>query len=308
MVDPGLAVAFARHDGDRIAAGDVVATRRRLDALDRRRRAHGAQLPRPPLGHRHGDARARRRRARGRPRRRRPRHAQDDARGCAPSRRPPCAPAAGRTTARRCPRRCCSRTTTSASLAITEAVARARAGVAGRARRRWSATREAQVDEAVARAPTPCCSTTWTPSAPPTCVAAVRRTRRDVFVEASGRITARDRAALRGGGRRRGQQRRADAQRDAPSTSDSTSSRDDVLMLLAIDVGNTETVVGLYELDGGARPRRPTAGLGAATARLDARAGLPLAALDGRGAHARRARRRAHPAARPRGARHRRPR
>ena len=57
-------------------------------------------------------------------------------------------------------------------------------------------------------------------------------------------------------------------------------------MLLAIDVGNTETVIGLF---GPAEPDAPDA-MGFARAHRRARAGLPLAALDVARAHARRAR------------------
>ena len=69
-------------------------------------------------------------------------------------------------------------------------------------------------------------------------------------------------------------------------------------MLLAMDVGNTETVIGFF---GPEPPTPPTRWASARHRRTGP--GLPLAHLDDRRAHARRARHGAHPAARPRGTR-----
>ena len=80
-------------------------------------------------------------------------------------------------------------------------------------------------------------------------------------------------------------------------------------VLLVIDVGNTETVIGLYSRDD--TDTVPVVeegvGVGIGTERdpTAPRAHPPLAALDRPHAHARRARGAPHPAARPRGPRHR---
>ena len=95
-------------------------------------------------------------------------------------------------------------------------------------------------------APTWCCSTTWTSTTMRAAVALVAGRAR---LEASGGLTLGQRAGRRRDRRRLPRRRRAD-----PLGARSSTSRLDLaggadLMLLTIDVGNTHTVLGLFEGD-----------------------------------------------------------
>ena len=241
--------------------------RRRTDALDRHRRADRAQLPRPPVGIATAtraliDAVARSTRPA------RPRHPQDHARaartgegGGAGRRRhePPRVAVRGGAAEGQPPRR---------SSGSTAAVAAREGEVARRFASRSSATRPTARRGASPRVRTRSCSTTWTP----TLARCVRRHRPRARAPPSS-------SRRRAGSRSRPRRAIAAAGVDAVSGGRATHSargarprrsdlaRDDGVMLLAIDAGNTETVVGLYELDGadarrsrrrgGTRPPRP---------------------------------------------------
>ena len=189
---------------------------------------------------------------------------------------------------------------------ITEAVARARAVWPGRMVE-VECDRMDQVDEAVGARATVVMLDNMTPDQ----VADVRgagpqRGQADVLVEVSGGVTLETAPAYAAAG--------ADLisvgalTHSAPVLDlgfDLAPSRDlgGLSMLLAIDVGNTETVVGLFA-DDLARP--PPWRAGPLDAERAGRAGPPLAAVHRGRPHARRARAAPHPAARPRRPRHRR--
>ena len=157
-VRPGLAGGRRRRARRRRhgAGGD------RPAAADPHRRAHGAELPRAPVGRRHADGAVRRGRAREQPVGGRARHPQDHAGPARRWRRRPCGPAAAPATAPACPTPSWSRTTTWPGRASPTRCSRARDAVAGsdgrdRVRRPRPGGRGGP-----GRARTPCCSTTWT--------------------------------------------------------------------------------------------------------------------------------------------------
>ena len=200
-------------------------------------------------------------------------------RACARSRRRPCGPAAAPTTAATCRTGSCSRTTTSRSWASPRRSPSARR----RGRRRTvhvECDRLDQLEQALEAGADAVLLDNMTPDEVTRVRRAGRRPRR-VHRSAAARcsrcrggITARDRRRLRRPRRRHDLGRRPSPTRRPCSTSGSTSAdrgyRFDPsagtpeasgdAVLLAIDAGNTDTVVGLYDLDALRRRRRSAPG------------------------------------------------
>ena len=273
-------------------AGTVVGHGRRAAGADPHGRAHGAQLPRPPVGRRHPD------RPRSSTRSPRPAatpaglgHPQDDARAAGAREGGGAGRRRGATTGATCPTGC---------MLKDNHLARARhhrrrgarprplAGPHGPRRVRATSTRCARRSRP---GPTPCCSTTWRPTRCGPC-----RGRGPRAATAAGRCS-RSPAASRLETIRRYATTGADLVSIGALTNSAPGPRhrarhadptdrlrvaSPAVMLLAIDVGNTQTVIGLYDLEpddahnvGPARPNRPA---------------RPLAGRHQRRAHLRRAR------------------